>query len=269
MSRWPVLISLLTCLTINLYAETGLAQDPLIPDSILQIGAAQSLNRVDDTLDPLKIAFPPQLIASTLAQLRPEPAFSARGPLEIQIFAKTSPAVVFVFTKDGSGSGSLIDPNGLILTNEHVVENASEVGVLFKSEITDVAAGKKSAHVASVVATDHKRDLALIKVDRIPPEAHPIVVGDSTRLQVGSDVHAIGHPEGQFWTYTRGFVSQIRPNFEWLGHKADVIQTQTPIAPGSSGGPLLDNDGKLSIPPKRGRIPQLCCSLGRGQRIHG
>jgi Trypsin-like peptidase domain len=108
-----------------------------------------------------------------------------------------------------------------------------------------VAAGKKSAHVASVVATDHKRDLTLIKVDRIPSEAHPIVVGDSTRLQVGSDVHAIGHPEGQFWTYTRGFVSQIRPSFEWLGHKADVIQTQTPIAPGSSGGPLIDNNGKL------------------------
>jgi len=227
----------------------ALAQEsPIIPDSILQSDGTQTLNRVDDTLNPLQSAFPPRLIASTFSQLHPEPV--TRGLREIQIFAKTAPAVVFIEAKtsDGSiifGSGSLIGQDGLILTNRHVTEGVTQVEVVFKSEMADVEARRKSIHVARVLATDEMRDLALIKVDRVPPEAHPIVVGDSSTLQVGADVHAIGHPEGAQWTYTRGFVSQIRPGFEWLGHKADVIQTQTPIAPGSSGGPLLDNDGKL------------------------
>jgi hypothetical protein len=69
-------------------------------------------------------------------------------------------------------------------------------------------------------------------------------------VAVGSDVHAIGHPTGEAWTYTRGIVSQIRRSYEWsVGpgptHRADVIQTQTPINPGNSGGPLLDDEGKL------------------------
>ena len=68
---------------------------------------------------------------------------------------------------------------------------------------------------------------------------------------VGTDVHAIGHPTGQIWTYTKGYISQIRPGFEWgtsgrdYKHRATVIQTQTPINPGNSGGPLLSDEGKL------------------------
>jgi Trypsin-like peptidase domain len=62
-------------------------------------------------------------------------------------------------------------------------------------------------------------------------------------------VHAIGHPTGEYWTYTKGVVSQFRPNYPWsadgTGHRANVIQTQTPINPGNSGGPLLSDDGKL------------------------
>ena len=69
-------------------------------------------------------------------------------------------------------------------------------------------------------------------------------------MQVGADVHAIGHPAGEAWTYTKGIVSQIRPGYEWqpkasVKHVADVIQTQTPINPGNSGGPLISDDGRL------------------------
>jgi hypothetical protein len=68
-------------------------------------------------------------------------------------------------------------------------------------------------------------------------------------VQVGADVHALGHPREQTWTYTKGLISQIRPDYEWgdatARHKADVIQTQTPINPGNSGGPLIDEGGKL------------------------
>jgi hypothetical protein len=63
---------------------------------------------------------------------------------------------------------------------------------------------------------------------------------------VGEDAHAIGHPRGQMWTYTKGYVSQLRTRFEWNKvHVADVIQTQTPINPGNSGGPLINDQGRL------------------------
>ena len=69
-------------------------------------------------------------------------------------------------------------------------------------------------------------------------------------IEVGSDVHAIGHPTGEGWTYTKGLISQIRPNYRWpspldFSHEAMVIQTQTPISPGSSGSPLISEDYKI------------------------
>src|SRR5262249_62247933 len=79
----------------------------------------------------------------------------------------------------------------------------------------------------------------------------PIKVAPGDNLEVGADVHAIGHPTGETWTYTTGIVSQIRPDYEWSGgpndvkHRATVIQTQTPINPGNSGGPLLEDSGML------------------------
>jgi hypothetical protein len=62
---------------------------------------------------------------------------------------------------------------------------------------------------------------------------------------IGADVSAIGHPNDQAWTFTKGVISQYRLGYEWLGHKADVIQTQTPINPGNSGGPLISESGSL------------------------
>ena len=83
----------------------------------------------------------------------------------------------------------------------------------------------------------------------MPRDTKPIVLGSEFDIQVGADVHAIGHPTGEAWTYTKGFISQYRKDYEWRdeegSHKASVIQTQTPINPGNSGGPLLSDDGKL------------------------
>jgi S1-C subfamily serine protease len=64
-------------------------------------------------------------------------------------------------------------------------------------------------------------------------------------MAIGADVSAIGHPDGQAWTFTKGIISQHRLGFQWLDHKADVIQTQTPINPGNSGGPLISEAGSL------------------------
>ena len=109
---------------------------------------------------------------------------------------------------------------------------------------------KELAFSALVERIDQGSDLALLRIIA-PPSALPFLsLGGSSSLNVGQDVHAIGHPQGEVWTYTRGIISQVRSNYEWKTeegsvHRANVIQTQTPINPGSSRGPLLDDAGTL------------------------
>jgi S1-C subfamily serine protease len=172
---------------------------------------------------------------------------TTRGRKEVTLYKKAAPSVVLVITSDdGLGSGSYIGSN-LIITNWHVVKDFAEVGVFFKPS----QGGTKSGIVrAKVMKVDPIRDLALLKVAVVPKSASPLKLGSNVAIQVGADVHAIGHPTGETWTYTRGIVSQIRPDYEWQGetppqHRATIIQTQTPINPGNSGGPLLDDSGQI------------------------
>jgi Trypsin-like peptidase domain len=141
------------------------------------------------------------------------------------------------------GSGSVI-ANGFILTNSHVVGDASVVSVLYKPDAVSEPVNT-SMITARVIKVDQVRDLALLQPTSISSAAKPIELGDIKDIQIGADVHAIGHPIGLDWSYTSGIISQIRNNFSWLQYRADVIQTQTPINPGNSGGPLLTDDGKL------------------------
>jgi hypothetical protein len=100
-----------------------------------------------------------------------------------------------------------------------------------------------------VVKYDEVADLALVKVAEVPPAINPLRLGDTSDIGVGADVHAIGHPTGEAWTYTTGVISQYRIGYEWtienIKHKADIVQTQTPINPGNSGGPLIADSGNL------------------------
>jgi hypothetical protein len=101
-----------------------------------------------------------------------------------------------------------------------------------------------------VVKMDEVADLGLVKIANPHVGASFLRLGDSSEISVGLDVHAIGHPSGRAWTYTKGVISQYRLGFEWQGkdqikHKADVVQTQTPINPGNSGGPLISESGTL------------------------
>ena len=125
------------------------------------------------------------------------------------------------------------------------------VGVLFKPPQVSAALDSKSVLRADVVKTDPTRDLALLKLAVPPQSVKPLELGSENELEVGADVHAIGHPSGLVWSYTRGLISQVRADYAWkakddkVTHRAEVIQTQTPISPGNSGGPLLGDSGKI------------------------
>lgn len=175
--------------------------------------------------------------------------FVSRGRHESEIYRMLSPSVVVVATDAGLGSGSYVGQGNAVLTNWHVVKGFQKVGVLFKPQAEGTKPSEAELEIAEVVKVDPGRDLALLRLTSVPRDVKPIVLGSESDIQVGADVHAIGHPTGESWTYTKGFISQYRKDYEWRdgegSHKASVIQTQTPINPGNSGGPLLSDDGKL------------------------
>jgi S1-C subfamily serine protease len=177
--------------------------------------------------------------------LRPEGRAATRGAAETRVYEQASPSVVLIVTPSGLGSGVVVSADGQIVTNLHVAGDFENVGVIFKPAQEGASLEKAEIHKAKVLRRDETADLALVQVDGLPPTIKPLVIGSMDTVRVGADVHAIGHPTGESWTYTRGIVSQIRRDYAWTAagdrfeHKATVIQTQTPINPGNSGGPLL------------------------------
>ena len=183
--------------------------------------------------------------SSILTSLKPDTGVNSRGVRDAALFKNISPSVVLITTKDGSGSGTIIGSDGLILTNYHVVGNNAEVGVVLKPPADTQKISKADIVRAKVVKIDQVADLALVKLPQAPFGRPSVKLADESEISIGMDAHAIGHPHGDNWTYTKGVVSQYRNDFEWLGHKANVIQTQTPINPGNSGGPLLSDNGTI------------------------
>jgi S1-C subfamily serine protease len=152
----------------------------------------------------------------------------------------TSRAMTFDFfyglvPQEGQGSGFVIDKDGHILTNYHVIADARQV---------EVTLHNRKKYKATVVGTDPSHDLAVIQIKA--PELVPAVLGDSKNLQVGQKVYAIGNPFGLSGTMTRGIVSSIRPVREPNGAMIDeAIQTDAAINPGNSGGPLMNWHGEV------------------------
>ena len=175
-----------------------------------------------------------------------------RGVKEVKIFEDSAPAVVFIETVSppGHGTGALISNDGLIFTNAHVVGDSKKVNIYFKPKNANKYS-REDYHTGVVVNINKTVDLALIKLTRNPVGIKPLNLANPSSIKVGQDVHAIGHP-GNFaqWTYTRGYIGQILNNHEWLidgvNFKAKtIIQSQTPIMGGNSGGPLLNDDGLI------------------------
>jgi S1-C subfamily serine protease len=169
----------------------------------------------------------------------------------IEVYKAMSPGVAFITTTStsenlfgmteegkGSGSGSVIDAQGHILTNNHVIEGATNLKVSF---------GGDKVYPAKVVGRDADTDLAVIKIE--PPQEGLTVIslGDSDKLAVGQKVLAIGNPFGLDRTLTTGVISGLqRPIRARNGRPIDAaIQTDASINPGNSGGPLLDKYGRM------------------------
>jgi putative serine protease PepD len=194
------------------------------------------------------------------APAAPANASQATGALTPhQVYVKSAPGVAYVTSTvvqkgespfglfggesqqrqgQATGSGIVIDSNGTILTNYHVVENAVKVTVSFE---------KGKTLEAQVVGKDPSNDLAVLRVHPEGVTLHPIPLGDSSGVQVGEPAYAIGNPFDLERTLTTGVVSALQrhltaPNGFQINN---VIQTDAPINPGNSGGPLLDAYGRV------------------------
>jgi S1-C subfamily serine protease len=174
-----------------------------------------------------------------------------RGVKEVRIFEDSAPSVVYIKNPSASGTGVLISNNGLVFTNSHVVGDSKKVSVYFMPKNAGKYTGEN--YMAGVVVNNNKKaDLALIKLVKTPVGVKPLLLANASSIKIGQDVHAIGHPGlGAEWTYTRGYIGQILKNHEWgyddgITRKAQmVIQSQTPIMGGNSGGPLLNDAGEV------------------------
>ena len=172
----------------------------------------------------------------------PDPAASDNAL--VALYAQVIPGVVSINTGMAKGSGFVFDSNGHIVTNQHVIEGATgEIEVSFPS-------GYKT--YGTVIGSDTDADVAVIQVDIPGDQLHPLAIGDSSQLQVGQTVVAIGNPFGLNGTMTVGIVSGLgRSQFAHASPEggffstADIIQTDAAINPGNSGGPLFNMNGEV------------------------
>jgi S1-C subfamily serine protease len=200
----------------------------------------------------------PALTAAPLTQPTAQKS-GGKGLTVNQIYQQDAPGVAFIQAQSAprppsplnpfggggggtaTGSGFVIDQEGHILTNAHVIQGAGKI------EVTLGNTDSSQPVSAQVVGKDPSTDIALLKVDAPSDQLHPLPIGDSSQAQVGDPVVAIGNPFGLDRTVTSGIVSALQreikaPNGFTINN---VIQTDAAINPGNSGGPLLDANGSV------------------------
>jgi len=164
------------------------------------------------------------------------------------IYEDNALGVVLLMGDAGYGSGVIISTKGHVLTNNHVVEHNENLEAILSYQY-NLDGYEEYVHSIEIIKQDKVKDLALIKINNPRTALRPINISRKVPA-IGSRVHAIGHPDLEVWSYTTGYISQIREEYEWsyedeFEHIANVYQTQTPVAEGNSGGPLLNDHGNL------------------------
>lgn len=200
---------------------------------------------VADSATPAWVTRPQNIAITEAAQ---PPSFDAEEQNNIAVYKRVLPAVVNITStavaydffygpvpQEGQGSGFIIDPQGHILTNYHVIAGARRV---------EVSLSDRKKYTAAIVGTDKTHDLAIIQIRA--PRLVPAVLGDSKGLVVGQKVFAIGNPFGLSGSMSRGIISSIRSVRGEEGSFIDeAIQTDAAINPGNSGGPMLNSRGEV------------------------
>jgi S1-C subfamily serine protease len=178
------------------------------------------------------------------------------GESPSKIFNDYAKSVFFLYNEkaESIGTGFLIDSSGLILTNWHVTDKTKKMFIWTLPEEgaidSESVFANKNYYFGSVVAENKKEDLALVKAIGLPKNIKPVNLGSNDEVNIGDNVYAIGHPVGLPWSFSVGMVSQKRKNYKWTyadksEHFATVVQMQTPISTGNSGGPLFSGKGKV------------------------
>src|ERR1700689_2299945 len=177
-----------------------------------------------------------------------QPAYTPDESNRIAVYKRTLPSVVNVTSsalafdffygvvpQNGQGSGFVLTKDGRVITNYHVIQNAQNV---------EVTTSDKRTYKAQIILQDKAHDLALLQIDA--KNLTPSILSESSDLQVGQNVYAIGNPFGLNGTMTTGIISSIRSVQEPQGATIDkALQTDAAINPGNSGGPLLNSRGEV------------------------
>ncbi|HWF37099.1 MAG TPA: trypsin-like peptidase domain-containing protein [Candidatus Acidoferrales bacterium] len=204
--------------------------------------------RGPDLVDALRAPAPEALQTGSLPANVKLDATEAEN---VRIYRQSAPAIANIVTRtveydffynpvpvEGAGSGFLIDSNGHILTNNHVIEGAQTI---------EVTLGDQSRYKAKLIGTDTRSDIALIQIDPKGRKITPLPLGDSRNLLVGQRVLAIGNPFGFQSTLTTGIVSSLGRTVQTSDTTFidDAIQTDAAINRGNSGGPLMNSQGEV------------------------
>ena len=188
------------------------------------------------------------------------------------LYKEHADSIVYIQTDVGLGSGVIINNDGDIITNAHVISDSKNIFVVFKP-IKGTNVPISAIHEAEIIKIDRRRDLALIRALYPPNNINPIRIGEISDGDdlIGLTANCIGHPDGLTWTYTKGIVSSYRKDYDWpyytdkflkskneltkeeidieleksKMHRANLIQTDCSINPGNSGGALISDKGEL------------------------
>ncbi|MCC7475558.1 MAG: trypsin-like peptidase domain-containing protein [Pirellulales bacterium] len=195
----------------------------------------------------------PQSSTIRPAAIAPNPELTPEEQVNVRVYEGANRGVVNILTRtvsydrffmlptpgEGAGSGSVIDKQGHILTNFHVVEGASKVLVNLP--------GAKEPYEGEIVGQDPDNDVAILKINAPAEELYPVPIGRSDNLRVGQRVFTLGNPFGLEGTLTTGIISNLNRTLpSRTGHDMkSIIQTDAAMNPGNSGGPLLDTGGRM------------------------
>lgn len=209
-----------------------------------------------DDLRPIRTDLERALPLEALERLVVSPPVVFRAPPRgSTVYRERADGVVLIASTKTVGTGVLVSAEGDIVTNEHIVQDAHKaqggewVAVWFKPP-NGARPIKDSFFLAKVLQRNPRRDLAHLRLAQPMPQTARVVPLSNVMPDVGQEVFTIGHPKTYLWSLTQGVVSQIRPDYQWkyddgIQRSATAIQTQAPVSPGNSGGPLLNEEGAI------------------------